>query len=190
MKKFIGVLALFVMLFAFSGPCFATGDSAVGDVDFGIHIGTGTSQQYSGDVNGIDVTFSKERTNMAGVYLNFSGPDSCVELQPELNYVRDKVNNSRFDYMQMPVLIKMNSPEFRNGIKVFSGIGPYGSVLLSDDKDAIRRYDYGYILSAGVTVKDTISFELRHSEGLMNVSSVDGLTARNSKNMILMGFNF
>jgi len=198
MKKFIGVLALFAMLFAFSGPCFATGDSAVGDVDFGVHIGTGSSN-YSGSFDllggNIDSTFSEEHAYLGGVYLNFSGPDSCIELQPELNFIHDTFDlyNSgevhEYDRLQLPVLLKVNSSEIC-GTKVFAGVGPYGSVLLSDQKHIMRRYDYGYVLSAGVTIQDTVSFEIRHTQGLNDVSNVDGVSMRNSKNFFLVGLNF
>lgn len=182
------MFALLFVAFLATSTC-----SAVG---YGVHMGTGVTS-YSGDVHNLfSLPFSEERTNMFGVHLTTGDQDSTVQAQTELNYIHDSFNlyddghiRHNFAYLQLPVLVKVNTPEFGN-VRMFAGVGPYASLLLTDNHDVMRRYDYGYILSTGLELRDTISFELRHSQGLMDVSDVGGVSMRNSRDVFLIGFNF
>lgn len=198
MKKYLGAMLVVLTMFIFG----SVNNSFA--LNFGVHMGAGSSS-YSGEIDtflgSISEKFSEEETVMFGFHMTTDYPDSAVQIQTELNYINEDFDlfnedivHHNFAYLQLPIIIKVNTPEFRH-VKMFAGLGPYASILLADNRDIMEKYDYGYILSTGISVncdnvENAITVELRHSQGLCNVSDIDGLNMKNSKNMILVGFNF
>lgn len=209
MKKFLSVF-IFTLILGFLSSSnlaaltlnFNSSKPTTFTLNPGIHYGTGRSN-YSGDALGVGNAFSKEYHNIYGVYFNFSNEDQSIQLQPELNYIRDKFNLSDnllkdskkhvFHYLQLPVILKVNSPEILD-TRFFVGLGFYGSTLLSSDYNIVRHFDYGYITTTGFTIHN-VSFEFRHTQGAMNIANkgvlnADGVHMKNSKDILMIGFNF
>lgn len=194
MKKYIvSVLCSLALVLFVSTGCFA------GMLDgLGLKVGGGTTN-YSGDVNGLNGTFSDEKSQFIGLEFGLSDQDSPIQVQTELNYIHDDfdlfgmgMNEGSFnlDYLQIPVLVKVNSPEL-GGAKLFISTGPYVSVLLNKNRHDISRYDYGYVLSAGVTVLDALTFEVRHTQGLKDIDGdTDNFSVRNERSLFLVGYKF
>jgi len=193
MKKFVMMFTMVLTFVLLSGNCFAL-------QNIGIHLGTGssiyTTQSSFLDTGVGDSTLSRERANMLGIYFDLGeGP---IQIQPEVNYIHDTFDldlwgqdliHKTYQQIQIPILLKANSPEFAH-TRMYVMTGPYASILIGDRYNIMERYDYGYIMSAGFEVFNRVTFEARHQQGVMNITNVEGVNMKNSRDMFVMGFNF
>ncbi len=155
---------------------------------------------------------------VAGGYLELKL--GFVSIQPEVLYTRmgakieeviEDVPFSlqyRFDYVQVPVLLKFNIVP-AGPIRPFLYGGGYGAYLLkakgimegggeSDEADLtenFQRYDYGVVGGLGLAFKLpglSISVEGRYNYGLMNIikDPLEGESAKNKSIMALVGIGF
>jgi hypothetical protein len=152
---------------------------------------------------------------VGGIFFSFKlGP---LAIQPEVLYVRmgAKVEvdedslEYRFDYIQVPVLLKLNVIPL-GPVSPFICVGGYGSYLLKakgvmtvggadpeveDLSDTFQKYDYGVVGGAGLRFKlpgISLSIEGRYNYGLMNVlkDPVEGESVKNRSMMALVGIGF
>lgn len=155
---------------------------------------------------------------VAGAYLELKL--GFVSIQPEVLYTRmgakieeviEEVPFSlqyRFDYVQVPVLLKFNIVP-AGPIRPFLYGGGYGAYLLkakgimegggeseeADLTDDFQRYDYGVVGGVGLAFKLpglSISVEGRYNYGLMNIikDPLEGESAKNKSLMALVGIGF
>jgi len=114
----------------------------------------------------------------------------------------------RFDYLQVPVLLKMNIlPSSR--VCPFIGFGGYGAylvkaqgVLVIDAERQVEniieeyeRFDAGLVFNAGLDfqfARTTVSVECRYAHGLMNAQKppVEGEFMKHRSIMALVGLGF
>jgi hypothetical protein len=153
---------------------------------------------------------------VAGVYFDFKL--GFVSVQPEILYTRmgakfaDEVEDFRleyrFDYVQVPVLLKFNIVPV-GPIRPFFYGGGYGAYLLkaegfmasgeeSETADLIeefQRYDYGVVGGGGLAFKLpglSLSVEGRYNFGLANIikDPLEGESLKNRSIMVLVGVGF
>lgn len=151
---------------------------------------------------------------VGGVYFNINL--GLLSVQPEVLYTRMGAKYEvgedglqwRFDYIQVPVLLKLNVIPV-GPIRPFIAVGGYGAYLLSakgvlivggvsdetDMSDSMQKYDYGAVGGAGVAFRlpgISISVEGRYNLGLANIEK-DPLAGESMKNrsvMALVGIGF
>jgi len=149
--------------------------------------------------------------------LSFEGGLGFISIQPEVLYVRmggkvvidaDNGLENRFDYLQVPVLIKVNVIP-AGPIRPFLAAGGYGAYLIkaqgalevagvttkADLTENYGRYDYGVVGAAGLAFKlpgISLSVEGRYNYGLMNIwkDPVAGESSKNRSLMALVGLSF
>ena len=153
---------------------------------------------------------------VAGVYFDFKL--GFVSVQPEILYTRmgakieDEVEDFRLeyrlDYVQVPVLLKLNIVP-AGPIRPFLYGGGYGAYLVkaegfmelgteSDTADIIedyQRYDYGVVGGGGLAFKlpgVSLSVEGRYNYGLANIikDPIEGEAMKNRSIMVLVGVGF
>ena len=155
---------------------------------------------------------------VAGGYLELKL--GFVSIQPEVLYTRmgakiedviEEVPFSlqyRFDYVQVPVLLKFNIVP-AGPIRPFLYGGGYGAYLIkaqgfmevgteSDTADIIedyQRYDYGVVGGGGLAFKlpgISLSVEGRYNYGLANIfkNPIEGEAMKNRSIMVLIGVGF
>jgi hypothetical protein len=153
---------------------------------------------------------------VAGVYFEFKL--GFVSVQPEILYTRmggkfaDEVEDFRveyrFDYVQVPVLLKFNILP-AGPVRPFLYGGGYGAYLVkaqgfmasgeeSDTADLtedFQRYDYGGVVGGGLAFKlpgISLSVEGRYNLGLANIikEPIEGESAKNRSLMVLVGVGF
>lgn len=160
--------------------------------------------------------FMNLRSPVGGIFFNLKlGP---LAIQPEVLYVRmgGKYDNGggkveeRFDYVQVPVLLKLSVIPL-GPIRPVIYAGGYGSYLLRarlvmmDDggtiideaavTDEYEKYDYGLVGGAGLEFKllgISISIEGRYNYGLWNIikNPPAGESRKNRSMMALVGIGF
>jgi len=152
---------------------------------------------------------------VGGIFFSIKlGP---LAIQPEVLYVRmgakveiDENNGLeyRFDYIQVPVLLKLNVIPL-GPVSPFICVGGYGSYLLKakgvmtvdgtpaeeDLGEMFEKYDYGVIGGAGLAFKlpgISISIEGRYNYGLKNIltDAGEGESIKNRSMMALVGIGF
>ncbi len=150
---------------------------------------------------------------MGGIFFSLGfGP---VSIQPEVLYVRmgtrmeespDWVED-RLDYVQVPVLLKINFVPGPISPMIFAG--PYGSYRLAahevsyidgvsgslDIKDQFKSTDYGVVFGGGLDFHlgfIKISGEARYNLGLANIEAnpTPGTSIKNKSLMFLAGIAF
>ena len=155
---------------------------------------------------------------VAGAYAEFKL--GVVSVQPEILYTRmgakieEVIEDEpfslqyRFDYVQVPVLLKFNIIP-AGPVRPFLYAGGYGAYLLkakgvmegggeSDEADItenFQRYDYGVVGGAGLAFKLpglSVSVEGRYNYGLANIvkDPLEGEAAKNRSIMALVGIGF
>jgi hypothetical protein len=151
---------------------------------------------------------------VGGLYFNINL--GLFSIQPEVLYTRMGAKYEvgadslqyRFDYIQVPVLIKLNVIPV-GPIRPFIAVGGYGSYLLrakgvsviggvseeTDLADMIQKYDYGAVGGAGVAFRlpgISLSVEGRYNLGLANVAknALPGESMKNRSVMALVGIGF
>jgi hypothetical protein len=153
---------------------------------------------------------------VAGVYFDIKL--GFVSVQPEVLYTRmgakyaDEVEDFRleyrFDYVQVPVLLKFNIVP-AGPIRPFLYGGGYGAYLLkaegfmqmgeesetADIIEDLQRYDYGVVGGGGLAFKlpgISLSVEGRYNYGLANIIKEpgDGESMKNRSIMVLVGVGF
>ena len=151
---------------------------------------------------------------VGGLYFNINL--GLFSLQPEVLYTRMGAKYAvdadslqyRFDYIQVPILIKLNVIPV-GPVRPFIAVGGYGSYLLrakgvmvvegvseeTDVADMMQKYDYGVVGAAGVTFRlpgISLSVEGRYNLGLANVEKdpLPGESIKNRSIMALVGIGF
>ena len=153
---------------------------------------------------------------VAGIYFDFKL--GFVSVQPEILYTRmgakisDEVEDFRLeyrmDYVQVPVLLKLNIVP-AGPIRPFLYGGGYGAYLVkaegfmqmgeeSETADIIedfQRYDYGVVGGGGLAFKlpgVSLSVEGRYNMGLANIikDPFEGESLKNRSIMVLVGVGF
>jgi hypothetical protein len=159
-------------------------------------------------------TFGNLPSVVGGIYLEIKL--GFISLQPEILYTRmgakyesdPVVVEYRFDYVQAPVLLKINVIP-AGPVRPFIYGGGYGSYLLKargfmtdgttpetvDLADTFVKYDYGVVGGAGLAFKlpgISISVEGRYNYGLMNTlkDPAAGESVKNRSMMALVGIGF
>jgi hypothetical protein len=141
-----------------------------------------------------------------------------VSIQPEILYARMGASNVidtfrmeiRLDYIQAPVLLKLNIVP-AGPVRPFLYGGGYGSYLFKatgvtwlddvmdgepmDLSDTYQKFDYGVIGGAGLTFKlpgVAITIEGRYNYGLRNldIDPLEGQSTKNRSIMALVGIGF
>ncbi|MGZ5514469.1 MAG: porin family protein [Candidatus Aminicenantales bacterium] len=140
-----------------------------------------------------------------------------VSLQSEVLYVRmggkytivtDNALEYRFNYIQVPVMIKLNIIPF-GPVRPFVAGGVYGSYLIkaqgvmkvagettkADFTADYKRLDYGLVGGAGLSFRlpgFSISVEGRYNYGLMNIMKdpAAGDALKNRSLMALLGISY
>ena len=139
-----------------------------------------------------------------------------LSLQPEVLYTRmgakyEEAGDSlqyRFDYIQVPVLLKINIIP-AGPIRPFIAAGGYGAYLLKakgvmivddvteeeDLSDTFQKYDYGVVGGAGLAFRlpgISITVEGRYNLGLANIlkDPSEGEYVKNRSIMALVGIGF
>jgi hypothetical protein len=142
-----------------------------------------------------------------------------VSVQPEILYARmgadleiDTTSHleSRFEYIQAPVLLKLSIVP-AGPVRPFLCGGGYGSYLIKasgitwindviegdplDLTDTYKKYDYGFVGGAGLAIKlpgISVSLEGRYNYGLMNlyIDPAAGESIKNRSIMVLLGIGF
>jgi hypothetical protein len=148
--------------------------------------------------------------------LSFEGGLGFFSLQPEILYVRmggkytidaDNSLENRLEYIQAPVLIKLNI--MPGPIRPFIYGGGYGAYLVKAKgimvvagvpqeaplTDNFERLDYGVVGGAGLSIGlagVSVSIEGRYNYGLKNIlkDPAAGETMKNRCLMALVGLNF
>jgi hypothetical protein len=152
-------------------------------------------------------TFGNLPFYTGGIFFNLKlGP---LAIQPEVLYTRMGAKYAvdadsleyRFDYVQVPVLLKLSVIPL-GPIRPVIYAGGYGSylfkatgVMTEDLIDQFQKYDYGVVGGVGVDFKlpmITISIEGRYNYGLMNVlkDPLAGESLKNRSMMALVGIGF
>jgi hypothetical protein len=159
-------------------------------------------------------TFGNLPFYTGGIFFNLKlGP---LAIQPEVLYTRMGAKYAvdadsleyRFDYVQVPVLLKLSVIPL-GPIRPVIYAGGYGSYLFKatgvmtvggvpeteDLIDQFQKYDYGVVGGVGVDFKlpmITISIEGRYNYGLMNVlkDPLAGESLKNRSMMALVGIGF
>jgi hypothetical protein len=150
----------------------------------------------------------------AGVYFNIGL--GFFSFQPEILYTRtggkyvmdeDRLE-FRFDYLQVPVLLKINVVP-AGPIRPFICGGGYGAYLIraagvmvvggasveEDIRDSFQVFDYGLVGALGLTFKLPgfgLTVEGRYNYGMRNlyVDPLEGESMKNSSMMALVGVSF
>jgi len=183
---------------------------------FGIKGGYSLSKFAAASADPIPFTFGNLNSLVGGIYFSLGlGP---LAIQPEVLYVRmgseykiDEANNVKwqFDYVQVPVLLKLKVIPV-GPIRPVIYAGGYGAYLIkangvmtvdgvpgdgADISDEYQKYDYGVIGGVGLDFKlpgITFSVEGRYNYGLKNIL-IDPATGDSMKNrsmMALVGIGF
>ncbi len=164
-------------------------------------------------VGGDNPVFSDLVAPAVGLYWNVHfGP---VTIQPELFYIRmgGRMENGadwaeyRFDYIQVPLLIKVNLLPGPISPAIFAGpyaserfsakaVGLVGGVSESQDmNDQIQKEDYGAVFGGGIDFRLPMvkfTMEVRYNFGMANfIKNPDpGTSGKNRALMMLAGIGF
>jgi hypothetical protein len=181
----------------------------------GIKGGYSLSKFTTASTEPIPFIFGNLDSPVVGIFFSLGlGP---LAIQPEVLYVRmgaeyevDENNGLtwQFDYIQVPVLLKLNIIP-AGPIRPFIYAGGYGAYLLkakgimtvdgvseaTDITAEYQKYDYGVVGGAGLTFKlpgIAISVEGRYNYGLKNilVDPAAGDSLKNTSMMALVGIGF
>jgi len=183
---------------------------------FGIKGGYAMSKFTVTSPDPIPFIFGNLGSPVGGIFFSLGfGP---LAIQPEVLYVRmgsefeiDEANDLkwRFDYIQVPVLLKLKIIP-AGPIRPVIYAGGYGACLIKangvmtvdgvpgepqDLKDGYQKYDYGVVGGAGLDFKlpgISISVEGRYNYGLMNIlrDPAPGDSWKNRSMMALVGIGF
>jgi hypothetical protein len=183
---------------------------------FGIKGGYALSKFAAASPDPIPFIFGNLNSPVGGIYFSLGlGP---LAIQPEVLYVRmgseyeiDEANNVKwqFDYVQVPVLLKLKVIPL-GPIRPVIYAGGYGAYLIkangvmtvdgvpgdgTDISDAYQKYDYGVVGGVGVDFKlpgITFSVEGRYNYGLKNIYAdpAAGDSLKNRSMMALVGIGF
>jgi hypothetical protein len=182
---------------------------------FGIKGGYALSKFAAASPDPIPFSFGYLNSPVGGVYFSLGlGP---LAIQPEVLYVRmgseyeiDEANDLKwqFDYVQVPVLLKLKVIPV-GPIRPVIYAGGYGAYLIkangvmtvdgvpesTDISDEYQKYDYGVVGGVGLDFKlpgISISVEGRYNYGLKNilVDPSAGDSLKNRSMMALIGIGF
>jgi hypothetical protein len=187
------------------------------DLDAGVGIKGGYAlSKYAITTTGAVPTISSMPSPVGGIYFSFGlGP---LAIQPEILYARTGTSlvvdgtgpEERLDYIQVPLLLKLNVIP-AGPIRPFIYGGGYGAYLLKargvwlvdgavvgdpvDLGENYAKYDYGVVGGLGLTFKLpglAISVEGRYNLGLMNIiqDAPLGEAIKNRSLMALVGIGF
>jgi hypothetical protein len=203
MKKFLIVSLAILFVAALMPQAAAAGVGVKGGYAMSKLAFTGT----------LDPGFVNLKAPMGGVFFGIGL--GLFTIQPEILYVRmgERLEGGadwmedRIDYIQVPLLLKVNVLPGPVSPMIFGG--PYGSYRLAakgvsmiagepgevDLKDEIKTTDFGIVFGGGIDFKlgvVKLSAEVRYNLGLANIA-VDadpGMAAKNKSLMFLAGIAF
>jgi len=204
LKKF-----LFVSLIVFALAALMPQPAAAG---FGLKGGLALSKlHFAGETEVPSLTDLK--APVGGIFWSFNL--GLFTIQPEAMYVRMGARmeegadwmEDRIDYIQIPVLVKLNilpgpiSPNVYGGgyysfLLSAKGVASIGGVESSTDiKDQLESKDYGALVGAGVDFKLAaikITVEGRYNIGMANIAkdAEPGFSVKNESWMFLVGLSF
>ena len=200
---------------------FAAGNATAGVLGFGFKGGVNIANIYGDDSDGE----SDWKTGFAGGIFFDWGITPLFAIQPEILYVQDGAKerfleadwNLKFNYIQVPVLAKVDLPVGGSLIPVLYA-GPYVSLLLDSKltvgdggntvtvglKDYTRSYDAGLVFGAALDFSagpGKMTIEGRYTLGMTEID--DGIGAgifgledsgktdmKNKSWMVMLGFQF
>jgi hypothetical protein len=203
------------MIVALAALCVAALLPQTLSAGFGIKGGYSLSKFTAASTEPIPFVFGNLDSPVGGIFFSLGlGP---LAIQPEVLYVRmgaeyevDENNGLKwqFDYIQVPVLLKLNVIP-AGPIRPFIYAGGYGAYLIkakgvmtvdgvsegTDITAEYQKYDYGVVGGAGLTFKlpgIAISVEGRYNYGLKNilVDPAAGDSMKNTTMMALVGIGF
>ena len=213
MKKLLIIILFFIGKLTFSQE----------KIDYGLNVGINYfnvrgndfADQYNYDFGFlIGITFEYTLKNNFSVItgINYEKKNTINEnsntLDSNGNVLGNAVIKEKFDYLNLPILLKIN---FNNSF--FLNGGPYISYLLSseteidssvsetvsniDSTDRFKKVDLGLSFGIGkgfkLNEKNNLNFEIRYNLGVTNISDVpvinNGKIKTNSMNL-LMGLTF
>jgi len=204
-----------LMIVALAALCVAAFLPQTLSAGFGIKGGYSLSKFAAASADPIPFTFGYMNSPIGGIYFSLGlGP---LAIQPEVLYVRmgaeyevDEANDLKwqFDYIQVPVLLKLRIIPL-GPIRPVIYAGGYGAYMLkakgimtvdgvpeeTDISAEYQKYDYGVVGGVGLDIKlpgITFSVEGRYNYGLKNIL-VDPLAGDSWKNrsmMALVGIGF
>jgi hypothetical protein len=204
MKKFL-IVPLAVLFLA---ALLTQGASAAVGLKGGLALSNFT---YSGEASPLPLT--NLTAPVGGIFFNLGL--GLVSIQPEILYVRMGTHmevspdwaEDRFDYVQVPILLKVNLMPGPVRPMIFAG--PYGSYLLAakevdyvggvtesvDIKDQVKSTDYGIVFGGGLDFHlglIKLSAEARYNLGLANIEAnpLPGTSIKNKSLMFMAGIAF
>lgn len=188
------------------------------DLDAGVGIKGGftLSKFQMSSADPLPFSWANLPSYAGGLYFNIGL--GLFSVQPEVLYTRmggrwevdaDNSLEFRFDYLQVPVLLKINVVP-AGPIRPFICGGGYGAYLIKatgvmvvdgtplpseDIGDSYQKLDYGVVGGFGLTFKLpglAITVEGRYNHGLRNLykDSLEGESMRNTSMMALVGIGF
>jgi hypothetical protein len=204
-----------LMIVALAALCVAALLPQTLSAGIGIKGGYSLSKFAAASPDPIPFTFGNLNSPVGGIYFSLGlGP---LSIQPEVLYVRmgaeyevDEANDIKwqFDYIQVPVLLKLRIIPL-GPIRPVIYAGGYGAYMLkakgimtvdsvpeeTDISDQYQKYDYGVVGGIGLDFKlpgITFSIEGRYNYGLKNilVDPAAGESLKNRSMMALVGIGF
>lgn len=200
---------------------FLAGNATAGVLGFGIKGGINIANIYGDDSDGE----SEWKNGFAGGVFFDWGITSLFAIQPEILYVQDgaKENfldvdwNLKFNYIQVPVLAKVDLPVGGSLIPVLYA-GPYVSLLLDSKltvedegnsvtvglKDYTRSYDAGLVFGAALdfsagpgkmTIEGRYTLGMTEIDdgigtGIVGLEDIEKTDMKNKSWMVMLGFQF
>lgn len=203
-----------LLVFAVATACLAAFVPQDLDAGVGIKGGYALTKFQMASADPLPFSWSNLPSYAGGFYFNIGL--GFLSFQPEILYTRtggkyvmgeDRLE-FRFDYLQVPVLLKINVVP-AGPIRPFICGGGYGAYLIKakgvmvvggvpveeDIRDSYQVFDYGAVGGIGLTFKlpgIAITVEGRYNYGMRNlyVDPLEGESMKNTSMMALVGIGF
>ena len=169
------------------------------------------------NLHGDDIEDSKFKIGFCGGGFVAFGLGKVVVIQPELLYSQKGAKREgefmgetwkatyKFNYLEMPVFIKMIVP-VEGKVKPNFFLGPYFGIMITDprgelkvdgttteeDMEGVKDTDFGVVFGSGldfVLGKGKIVFDVRYGLGLTTLDE-EGGDAKNNAFSFLLGYSF
>lgn len=148
--------------------------------------------------NADNLDFDKRTGLQAGIFFGGNRPGT-IGVMGEVNFIQKKAEGLKLNYIQVPVLLRINGgSKSRGGVNVYGLIGPAVDIRISDEidgigniDDAVENVDLGVIGGVGVEITRFI-LEGRYTWGLrqINKASFDTTEIKTRTFAILFGVRF
>ncbi|MEZ5316239.1 MAG: outer membrane beta-barrel protein [Vicinamibacterales bacterium] len=184
-------------LAVFASTVFA-GSAAAQGVGVGVKGGP-VFASFSSDA----LDFSNRTGLQAGIFFGGNRPGT-IGVMGEVNYIRKKTyyddlaTEIRVDYIQVPVLLRINAGSHsRNGVSVYGLVGPAVDIKVGDEiqgfsvTDAFEGVDFSLQVGAGVELSRFI-VEGRYTKGFRRINKqfTDFAEVKSQAFAILFGVRF